>query len=287
MEVYKQPPYAFDSSGWKTEKNTNSKLAQNSIETLGNVDYISYDEIGPEDPDSMFGGLESEDGLIENIFTYEDDDNEIHVDYIAYDESESIPEIPKDSSPSEQQGGRDAESEKFLVPDLDFKLETSKTKNFFKKDKKRGKSKFPAKKKVVDDNGKERNPPRLISLAKKKKKKTTDASSTLSPAEDDSSTRPKKVDSTEVSESAAHKKWVNKLSKQLLRQFFQVPRGGMHQVNQVPPGVQVQVPPGVIQAEKGPGLGGNALHRVSTFVAELTNFATSYNKLASVLIQGQ
>ena len=279
MEVYNQPPYAFDSSGWKTEKNSNSKLAQNSFETLGNVDYISYDEIGPEDADSMFGGLETEDGLIKNIFTYEDDDNEIHVDYIAYDESESIPEIPKDSSPSEQQGGRDAESEKFLVPDLDFKLETSKTKNFFKKDKKRGKSKFHAKKKVVDDQGKERNPPRLISLAKKKKKKTIDASSTLTPAEDDSTPRPEKVDSTEVSKSAAHKKWVNKLSKDLLRQFFQVPPGGMQ--------FQVQVPPGVIQTEKEPGLGGNALHRVSTFVAELTNFASSYNKLASVLIQGQ
>ena len=264
MEVFKQPPYAFESSGWETEKSTNSKLAQNSFETLGNVDYISYDEIGPEDPDLMFGGLESEDGLITNIFTYEDDDNEIHMDYIAYDESESSPEIPKDSSPTEPQGGTDAESEKFLVPDLDFKLERSKTKNFFKKDKKQGKSKFHAKKKVVDDEGKERNPPRLISLTKKKKENTIDAS----PAEDDSSTRPEKVDSTEVSKSAAHKNWVKKLSKDLLRQFF-------------------HVRPGVIQVEKEPGLGGNALHRVSTFVAELTNFATSYNKLASVLIQGQ
>ena len=268
MEVFNQLPETFDSSGWKMENDKNSKVAKNSfenVEILESGNYISYDEIGPEDPDSMFGGLESEDGLIKNIFTYEDDDNEIHVDYIAYDESESIPEIPKDSSPSEQQGGRDAESEKFLVPDLDFKLETSKTKNFFKKDKKRGKSKFRAKKKVVDDQGKERTPPRLISLAKKKKKKTTDASSTLSPAEDDSSTRPKKVDSTKTN---AHKKRVKKLAKDLIRQVF-------------------QVPPGAMQAEKEAGLGGKALQRVSTFVRELTNFATSYNKLASVLIQGQ
>ena len=261
VEVYNQPPYTFDSSGWKREKSTNPKLAQNSFEILGNVDYISYDEIGPEDPDLVFGGLETEDGLIKNIFTYEDDDNEIHVDYIAYDESESLPEIPKGYSAREPQGGRDAESEKLLVPDLAFKLEGSKTKNFFKNDKKRGKSKFHAKKKKVVDEGKDRNPPRLISLAKKKKK-TIAASSTLSPSEDSSTPSPEKVDSAEVSESAAHKKRVKKLSKDLLRQFFQVAPG-----------------------EKAPGLGG--LQRVATFVAELTNFATSYNKLANVLIQGQ
>ena len=102
-------------------------------------------------------------------------------------------------------------------------------------------------------------------MAKKKKKKTIEATSTLSPAEDGATLRPEKVDSTKTN---AHKKRVKKLAKDLIRQVF-------------------QVPPGAMLAEKEAGLGGKALQRVSTFVRELTNFATSYNKLASVLIQGQ
>ena len=249
------------------ETNKNSKVAKNTfenVEILENGNYISYDEIGPEDPDLMFGGLESEDGLIKNIFTYEDDDNEIHVDYITYDESASLPEIPKSSFVAKPKGGGSKESEKLVVPEL----ERSKNKNFFKNDKKPGKSssgKYHPKKKTV--SGKERNPHHLISLAKKKKRKATDSSSTASPIEEILTANPErgeKADSTQVSEP--DKKRLKKFSKGLLRQFL-------------------QVPPGLIQA--GEGGGDNSLHRVSTFVAELTNFATSYNKLANVLLQSQ
>ena len=264
VEAYKQPPDVFDSSGWKREKSRNPKVAQNSFEILGNRDYFSYDEIGPEDTEFAFGGLKSEDGLIKNIFTYEDDDNEIHVDYIAYDESESLPEIPKGSTSAQLQGERGEESGKLLVPALDVKLERIKTKNFFKNDRKPSKnysSKFLTKKKVVDQ-GKERNP----HLTKKKKKKAIEAGPT---EEDGLTARPEKADSTLMVSDQSHKKRLKNFSQGLLRQFFKVPPGVM------------------LQQEKEQELGGKALHRVYTFVGDLTNFATSYNKLATVLLQGQ
>ena len=256
MEVYKQLTDTFDSSGWRREKSKSSKVAQNSfenVEILGNEEFISYDEIGTENLELMFGGLESEDGLIKNIFTYEDDDNEIHVDYITYDDSESLPEVSRPVI-KPQEGG-DEES---------VKSERSKTKNHFRNDKKPVESssgRFHPKKKTVP--GKEKNPHHLISLAKKKKK----TSSTASPIEEGLTTnleRGEKDDSAQVSQP--HKKKLKKFSKGLLRQFL-------------------QVPPGLIQAGKGGE--DNSLHRVSIFVADLTKFATSYNKLANVLLQGQ
>ena len=283
VEVYKQPLDTFDSVGWRREKTQISEMAQNSFENvgiLGNKEFNSYDEIGTADPDLMFGGLESEDGLIKNIFTYEDDDNEIHVDYIAYDESESVSEVPISFGVTKPHGGGDEESVKpersknFFKNDKrpgktsTGKLESSKNKNLFRNDKRPDKSfsgKYHGKKKMVP--GKVRNPHHLVSLAKKKRKKAIDASSTASPIEEGLTTNPERVEKADSAEvSGPHKKRLSKFSKGLLRQFL-------------------QVPPGLLQA--GKGAGENSLHRVSIFVADLTKFATSYNKLANVLLQGQ
>ena len=232
MEVFEQTPDTFDSSGWTNEGSSESKRDQSSFENVEhfeNIEYISYDEIGPDDADLMSGELESEAGLIKNIFTYEDDDNEIHVDYIdAYDESQSPPDLHKKAAATDPQGGEDKES---LVP------EKSKIRNPFKNDRETGKGK------VV------KIPHKLISSKMKKKTEASSSSTGLRT----------KTDSTET----LHKKRLKKFHKGLLRQLF-------------------QVSPGSTQSDKRSGRG-NPVHQVATLVADLTDFAASYNKLTSVL----
>ena len=219
---------------------------------------LSFDEVGPKDTYVTFEGQKNEEGQFENIFTFEDnDDEEIHFEYITYDEShlleEEGPSLASSQGPSlaGSHGGGNAEIDKSQDPHFDAKLEKG---NFFKNHKRPSHGMLDGKQSLIKAEKKNPNP--TTSPAKQKKNvHTNDLNPTV--------TSPKR-DSTSVKDLL--KSNLKKIgSSGLLKQFSKVSPPLRHTAKDIQ--------------------GGGAFDQVSNIVNELTNFATSYNKLANVLLQ--
>ena len=214
---------------------------------------LSYNEVGPKDTYVTFEGQKNEEGQFENIFTFEDDDDdEIHFEYITYDESHLLEEGPSLEGPSlagsQSQGGGNAESDKSQEPHFDAKLEKG---NFFKNHKRPSHGMSDGKQSLI--KAEEKNPNPTNSPAKQKKNvHTNDLNPTV--------TSPKR-DSTSV--------------KDLLKSNLKkIGSSGLFKVS-----------PPLMYTTKDIEVGGGSFDQVSNIVNELTKFATSYNKLANVLLQ--
>ena len=208
---------------------------------------LSYNEVGPKDTYVTFEGQKNEEGQFENIFTFEDDDDdEIHFEYITYDESHLLEE--EGPSLAGSHGGGNAEIDKSQDPHFDAKLEKG---NFFKNHKRPSHGMSDGKQSLI--KAEEKNPNPTNSPAKQKKNvHTNDLNPTV--------TSPKR-DSTSV--------------KDLLKSNLKkIGSSGLFKVS-----------PPLMYTTKDIEVGGGSFDQVSNIVNELTKFATSYNKLANVLLQ--
>ena len=207
---------------------------------------LSYNEVGPKDTYVTFEGQKNEEGQFENIFTFEDnDDEEIHFEYITYDESHLLEE--EGPSLAGSHGGGNAEIDKSQDPHFDAKLEKG---NFFKNHKRPSHGISDEKQPLIKAEEKIPDPAK-----QKKNVHASDLNSTVTPPE---------RESTSVKELL--KSNLTKIgSSGLLKQFS-------------------KVSPPLRHTTKDIGEGG-AFDQVSNIVNELTKFATSYNKLANVLLQ--
>ena len=216
---------------------------------------LSYNEVGPKDTYVTFEGQKNEEGQFENIFTFEDDDeDEIHFEYITYDESHLLEEGPSLEGPSlagsQSQGGGNAESDKSQEPHFDAKLEKGKLGNFFKNHKRPSHGISDEKQPLIKAEEKIPDPAK-----QKKNVHASDLNSTVTPPERESTSVKEllKSDLTKIGSTG------------LLKQFSKVSPPLRHTTKDIQ--------------------GGGAFDQVSNIVNELTNFATSYNKLANVLLQ--
>ena len=217
---------------------------------------LSY-EVGPKDTYVTFEGQKNEEGQFENIFTFEDDDDdEIHFEYITYDESHLLEEEGPSLASSQEEGpslagshgGGNAEIDKSQDPHFDAKLEKG---NFFKNRKRPSHGMSDGKQSLI--KAEEKNPNPTTSQAKQKKNvHTNDLNPTV--------TSPKR-DSTSV--------------KDLLK--INLKKIGSSEL--------FKVSPPLMYTTKDIEVGGASFDQVSNIVNELTKFATSYNKLANVLLQ--
>ena len=249
------------------DKYTDFKGSQNHFENDEIVENeLSYNEVGLEDTYVRFEGQKNEEGQFENIFTFEDDDDEeIHFEYITYDESHLLEgegpslasspgshllEGPSLEGPSlaGSHGGGNAEIDKSQDPHFDAKLEKG---NFFKNHKRPSHGMSDGKQSLI--KAEEKNPNPTTSPAKQKKNvHTNDLNPTV--------TSPKR-DSTSV--------------KDLLKSnLMKIGSSGLFKVS-----------PPLMYTTKDIEVGGGSFDQVSNIVNELTKFATSYNKLANVLLQ--
>ena len=233
------------------DKYTDFKGSQNHFENDEIVENeLSYNEVGLEDTYVRFEGQKNEEGQFENIFTFEDDDDEeIHFEYITYDESHLLEE--EGPSLAGSHGGGNAESNKSEGPHFDAKLEKGKLGNFFKNNKRPSHGISDEKQSLIKAEEKTPNP--TTSPAKQKKNvHTNDLNPTI--------TSPKR-DSISV--------------KDLLKSNLKkIGSSGLFKVS-----------PPLMYTTKDIEVGGGSFDQVSNIVNELTKFATSYNKLANVLLQ--
>ena len=244
------------------DKYTDFKGSQNHFENDEIVENeLSYNEVGLEDTYVRFEGQKNEEGQFENIFTFEDDDDEeIHFEYITYDESHLLEgpslagsqgsHLLEGPTLAGSQGGGNAESNKSEGPHFDAKLEKG---NFFKNHKRPSHGISDEKQSLI--KAEEKNPNPTTSPAKQKKNvHTNDLNPTV--------TSPKR-DSTSV--------------KDLLKSNLKkIGSSGLFKVS-----------PPLMYTTKDIEVGGGSFDQVSNIVNELTKFATSYNKLANVLLQSQ